>query len=96
MESPIAVSGRSGNGLSNTQVQVAIVHTYIGDLKVDLVAPDGSAYVLHNRSGGSANNINKTYTVNLSGEALNGSWKLRVNDAYTFDTGKIDSWSITF
>ena len=96
VESPIAVSGRSGNGLSNTQVQVAIVHTYIGDLKVDLVAPDGSAYVLHNRSGGSANNINKTYTVNLSGEALNGNWKLRVNDAYTYDTGKIDSWSIAF
>ncbi len=96
VESPISVSGRSGNGLNNTQVQVAIQHTYIGDLKVDLVAPDGSVYVLHNRSGGSANNINKTYTVNLSSESLNGSWKLRVNDNGWWDTGKIDSWSITF
>ena len=63
---------------------------------VDLVAPDGSVYVLHNRSGGSANNINATYTVNLSSEALNGTWKLRVNDAYTYDTGYINSWSVTF
>ncbi|WP_242104717.1 S8 family serine peptidase [Lysobacter sp. M2-1] len=96
VESPIAVSGRSGNGSSTTPVAVNIVHTYIGDLKVDLVAPDGSVYVLHNRTGTSTDNINTTYTVNLSGEALNGTWKLRVNDNANQDTGRIDSWSITF
>jgi PKD repeat protein len=96
VESTIAVSGRSGNGQSSTPVAVNIVHTYIGDLKVDLIAPDGSVYVLHNRSGGSADNINTTYTVNLSGEALNGTWRLRVNDNAGGDIGRIDSWSITF
>jgi serine protease len=96
VESPISVSGRTGNGSSTTPVAVNIVHTYIGDLKVDLVAPDGSVYVLHNRAGGSADNINQTYTVNLSGEAMNGTWRLRVNDNYTADTGYINSWSITF
>jgi hypothetical protein len=96
VESPVSVSGRSGNGPGSAQVAVNIVHTYIGDLKVDLVAPDGSVYVLHNRSGGSANNINRSYTVNLSSEALNGTWKLRVNDNYNSDTGYINSWSVTF
>ncbi|RZA36496.1 MAG: PKD domain-containing protein [Lysobacteraceae bacterium] len=96
VNSPIAVSGRSGNGLASTSVAVNIVHTYKGDLKVDLVAPDGSVYVLHNRSGGSADNINATYTVNLSGEALNGTWNLRVNDNAGGDTGYINSWSVTF
>jgi PKD repeat protein len=96
VESPITVSGRTGNGQASTPVAVNIVHTYIGDLKVDLVAPDGSIYVLHNRAGGSADNINQTYTVNLSGEALNGTWKLRVNDNYANDVGYINSWSITF
>ncbi len=96
VESPIAVSGRSGNGSGSTQVAVNIVHTYIGDLKVDLVAPDGSVYVLHNRSGGSADNINSTYTVNLSSEVLNGTWRLRVNDNANGDTGYINSWSVTF
>ncbi|KFN51063.1 S8 family serine peptidase [Arenimonas composti] len=96
VESPITVSGRSGNAPSNTSVAVNIVHTYIGDLKVDLVAPDGSVYNLHNRSGGSTDNIVKTYTVNLSSEALNGTWRLRVNDNANGDTGYINSWSITF
>ncbi|MBL8261571.1 MAG: trypsin-like serine protease, partial [Xanthomonadaceae bacterium] len=63
VESPITVSGRTGNGQAATPVAVNIVHTYIGDLKVDLIAPDGSVYVLHNRSGGGTDNINQTYTV---------------------------------
>ncbi|MFD0726502.1 S8 family serine peptidase [Lysobacter brunescens] len=96
IQSPIVVSGRSGNASATTQVKVKILHTYIGELKVDLVAPDGSVYVLHNRSGGSADNIDQTYTVNLSGEALNGMWTLRVNDNAWGDTGRLDSWSITF
>jgi serine protease len=96
VESSIAVTGRTGNGSATTPVAVNIVHTYIGDLKVDLIAPDGSVYVLHNRAGASADNINQTYTVNLSGEALNGTWKLRVNDNYANDVGYINTWSITF
>jgi len=52
--------------------------------------------VLHNRTGGSADNINQTYTVNLSSEALNGSWRLRARDRSKRDTGYINSWSITF
>jgi subtilisin family serine protease len=96
VSSPIAVSGRTGNGQASTPVAVNIIHTYRGDLVVDLVAPDGSVYNLLNRSGGSADNVNQTFNVNLSGEALNGTWNLRVRDAATLDTGRIDSWSITF
>jgi len=94
--SNISVSGRSGNAPSSTPVAVRIIHTYIGDLIVDLVAPDGSVYNLHNRTGGSADNIIQTYNVNLSSEALNGTWRLRVRDVARADTGYIDSWSITF
>jgi subtilisin-like proprotein convertase family protein len=70
------------------------VHTYKGDLVVDLIAPDGTASSLHNRTGGGADDINQTYTVNLSGKARNGVWKLRVRDAATADVGKIDSWTL--
>ena len=96
VNSPITVSGRTGNAPASTPVAVNIIHTYKGDLKVDLVAPDGSVYVLHNRTGGSADNIIQTFSVNLSTEALNGTWNLRVNDNAAGDTGRIDSWSITF
>ena len=93
--SSIAVSGRTGNAPSATQVAVNIVHPYSGDLVVDLIAPDGTVFNLQNRAGGSADNIVKTFTVNLSAEAINGTWKLRVKDLAGTDTGYINSWSIT-
>jgi hypothetical protein len=96
VDSPITVSGRSGNAPSNASVAVNILHTYRGDLKVDLVAPDGSLYNISNRAGGSADNLIGTYSINLSTEPLNGTWKLRVNDNAAGDVGKIDSWSVTF
>ena len=96
IDSPITVSGRTGNAPSNASVSVNIVHTYRGDLKVDLVAPDGTLYNISNRSGGSADNLVGTYTKNLTSEPLNGTWKLRVNDNANADTGYINSWSITF
>ena len=96
IESPITVSGRSGNAPSTLQVAVNINHTYKGDLKVDLIAPDGSVYVLHNRSGGSADNIVQTFTVNASSELANGTWKLRINDNAAGDTGRLNSWSLQF
>jgi len=96
VNSPITVSGRTGNAPSNASVTVAIVHTYQGDLKVDLVAPDGSLYNIHNRTGAGTDNLNKTVTFNLSTEVLNGTWRLQVNDNAAGDIGRIDSWSITF
>ncbi|WP_394540435.1 S8 family serine peptidase [Lysobacter enzymogenes] len=94
--STIAVSGRTGNAPSNAQISVNIVHPYKGDLIVDLIAPDGSVYNLHNRTGGSADNVTGTFTRNLSTEALNGNWRLRARDLGPLDVGRIDTWSITF
>ncbi len=96
VDSPITVGGRSGNAPSTLSVAVNIVHTYQGDLKVDLVAPDGSLYNIHNRTGAGTDNIIKTVTVNASSEVANGIWKLRVNDNGAGDTGYINSWSMQF
>ncbi|WP_327364657.1 MULTISPECIES: S8 family serine peptidase [unclassified Streptomyces] len=96
VESPITVSGVAGNAPAALKVNVDIKHTYIGDLKVDLVAPDGSVYTLSNRAGGGTDNINQQYTVNASSEVANGIWKLRVNDNAGGDTGFIDAWSLGF
>ncbi|MFE9563629.1 M28 family metallopeptidase [Streptomyces sp. NPDC006487] len=96
VNSPITVSGVTGNAPATTKVDVNIVHTYIGDLVVDLVAPDGTLYNLHNRTGGSADNIVKSVTVNASSEVANGVWKLQVKDVAAQDVGYINSWKITF
>ncbi|MEV5911489.1 protease [Streptomyces sp. WAC 01325] len=97
IESPITVSGRSGNAPSALQVGVDITHTYRGDLVVDLVAPDGSTYRLKSASSSdSADNVIATYTVNASSETANGTWKLRVQDTAAQDTGRVNSWKLTF
>ncbi|MEU6987240.1 M28 family metallopeptidase [Streptomyces sp. NPDC046324] len=94
--STVNVTGITGNAPSTLKVDVNIVHTYRGDLVVDLVAPDGSVYNLHNRSGGSADNLVQTYTVNASSEVANGAWKLRAQDRASADTGYINSFKLTF
>ncbi|MEU6928500.1 M28 family metallopeptidase [Streptomyces sp. NPDC046385] len=94
--SSVTVSGVTGNAPATLAVGVNIVHTYIGDLVVDLIAPDGSVYNLHNRAGGSTDNINQTYTVNASSEVANGVWKLRVQDKASADTGYISQFKLTF
>ncbi|AWE52191.1 S8 family peptidase [Streptomyces nigra] len=97
VESPVTVSGVSGNAPSALAVEVHIVHTYIGDLQVQLVAPDGTAYTLKAYgTGGSADNIDTTYTVDASSEAADGTWRLRVSDNARLDTGRIDSWALQF
>ncbi|MFF3261497.1 M4 family metallopeptidase [Streptomyces sp. NPDC002932] len=95
--SSVNVTGRTGNAPSTLKVGVDITHTYRGDLVIDLVAPDGTAYRLKNSSSSdSADNVKTTYTVNASSEAANGTWKLKVQDVYSGDTGKINSFKLTF
>jgi aminopeptidase S len=96
VESPITVSGVPGNAPATLAVGVNIIHTFRGDLVVDLIAPDGTAYNIHNRTGGSADNLIGTFTVNASSEVANGTWRLRVRDAAAQDVGRIDSWSLQF
>ena len=96
VSSSTTVSGRTGNAPTTASVSVNITHTYQGDLKVDLVAPDGSLYNIHNRTGAGTDNVIKTVTLNLSTEALNGTWKMQVNDNAAGDVGTLNSWSVTF
>ncbi|MDX3609594.1 MULTISPECIES: M4 family metallopeptidase [Streptomyces] len=95
--SAVTVSGVAGNAPSALKVDVNISHTWRGDLVIDLVAPDGTAYRLKNSSSGdSADNVVATYTVNASSEVANGVWKLKVQDVARQDTGKINSFKLTF
>ncbi|MEV7091371.1 M4 family metallopeptidase [Amycolatopsis sp. NPDC051045] len=90
-----SVAGCARNASNATKVEVHITHTYSGDLVLDLVAPDGTAYRLKNSSSSSTPDINTTYTVNASAEAANGAWQLRIRDVGPADTGYLSSWTLT-
>ncbi len=95
VESPIDVP-RAGDA-GTVSVSVDIRHTWRGDLKVVLVAPNGSTAVLKDvNSSDSADNVIATYSVNATGVDSQGTWKLRVTDNARQDTGYINRWSIAF
>lgn len=94
VSSSVDVTGCEGAASSGSTVDVHITHSWRGDLLLHLVAPDGSAYLLKNYdSQDSAADVDGTYTVDISGEQRNGTWKLRARDMYSYDTGTIDNWT---
>ncbi|RZS37141.1 peptidase inhibitor I9 [Herbihabitans rhizosphaerae] len=85
----------AGKGAAQSAVEVHIKHSYRGDLVIDLVSPSGAVRNLKQANGSdSADNVDATYTVDLSGENATGAWHLRVRDVYSFDTGNIDTWTL--
>ncbi|SCL15985.1 S8 family peptidase [Micromonospora inyonensis] len=93
--SSITISGCGRAASATSTVSVNIVHTYRGDLVIDLIAPDGTAYRLKNYSlFDGADNVIATYPANLAGEAADGTWRLQVRDVFSGDTGNINTWSL--
>ncbi|MFI7498951.1 S8 family peptidase [Streptomyces sp. NPDC049687] len=97
LDSPITVTGVTGNAPAQLQVPVSIQHTFIGDLEIRLIAPDGTAYDAKARAtGGSDHDVNVTYVVDASARAANGTWVLRVTDRNLFNSGTLSSWALQF
>lgn len=97
--SPISIS--EAGAVSGLEVQVDISHSWIGDLEVSLISPAGTLMLLHNRGGGGADNIQKTYTLvdtlalgAALGQPASGSWLLQVADRASRDLGTLNRWSL--
>ena len=80
---------------TSISVAVDITHTYIGDLKIDLIAPDGTSRTLHNYSGGSTVDIDQTYTPSFGSVPISGVWTLQIHDRTAPDPGVLNSWTLT-
>lgn len=87
-----SLSGQAGN----VAISYNIVHTYRGDLRVQLISPNGSVTTLRDPSGGGTDNLNETINSNQGSQNATGTWQLKVVDIYNQDTGYINSWQIEF
>jgi len=77
--------------------KVVIQHPYQGDLVVKIKSPDGEEIVLHNREGGSTNNIEQTYSLDaFKGKNTLGIWTLMVRDGAPRDNGVLKYWKLGF
>jgi len=95
--------------ISDVDVSVDITHTWKGDLTVELESPLGVIVRLHNRTGGSTDNVIATYDddgvgILPDGPGLlsdleltmsGGTWLLRVQDNEEADTGTLNSWQLS-
>jgi subtilisin family serine protease/subtilisin-like proprotein convertase family protein len=108
-DSPVDIPDNDNNGVTSvinisdnltifdSSTYVNITHTWIGDLQVSLTSPAGTTAVLHNRSGGSADNIDKSFPSNaFNGESTLGDWVLSISDNAGADTGNLNNWAVTF
>jgi subtilisin-like proprotein convertase family protein len=87
----------TGNGnVATLAVSFNINHTYRGDLRVTLISPGGTQSVLHNRTGGSADNLTFTNVpvTAFAGQPAAGTWRLLVQDLASQDVGTLTSWSL--
>jgi subtilisin-like proprotein convertase family protein len=97
----VAVAGT----ISDVEVYVNVTHTFQGDLILTLTSPEGIEVVLHDRSGGSTDNIIGWYPTELApagdlgaftGEELFGDWTLSVSDEAGGDQGTFNEWCLHF
>ncbi|WP_329124718.1 S8 family peptidase [Streptomyces sp. NBC_01465] len=97
VESPLDVKNMDAGALADLAVQVKIVHPYPGDLRIDLVAPDGAVIALQAPDPWAYTpDLVKTFHTDASGHPANGTWKLRVQDVSAYDSGLIDRWNLEF
>ncbi len=91
--------------IASVDCYVNISHTYVGDLIVELTSPEGSTVRLHNRTGGSSNDIVTWYDTDtepdgpgtmsdFTGEIAAGQWELWVSDQAGADTGTLHTWGL--
>ncbi|MBR5160969.1 MAG: proprotein convertase P-domain-containing protein, partial [Thermoguttaceae bacterium] len=97
-ESIINISDKSIGALETVEVTVNITHPTEGDLRIELISPDGTVSVLAQErrvrySDGGYDNYTFT-TKRCWGEQAVGDWTLRITDTGRLKTGVLNDWTI--
>ncbi|HEX8706425.1 MAG TPA: S8 family serine peptidase [Myxococcaceae bacterium] len=81
--------------IDSMKLSLDLPHTYRGDLVVTLTSPSGKSHTVHNRTGGSADNLQGSFDLSaFKGEKTQGTWTLTVEDKAKSDTGTLKSWGL--
>lgn len=88
--------------IQNIEVNVEIRHTYSSDLRVILKSPQGNEIILQDRTGGSQDDIIKSFRSSnepdlfapVIGKPAKGDWHLKVMDVAEQDEGTLVKWGL--
>ncbi len=103
ISSVVTISGTGATVSADFNIDVNISHTYIGDLIVYILSPQGTNVMLHARTGGTTDNLVGNYPHTLTpsgslatliGQPLDGNWTLVVRDAGGGGTGTFNYWAM--
>ena len=72
------------------------MHTYVGDLVIDLEHDDLSVNVLRNMGSGAQALVRRFEIAVPLGVERSGSWRLVIRDTASQDEGVLRSWALTF
>ncbi len=83
--------------IAGVTLNLAIHHTYRGDLDVTLTSPQGTDFVIRSHDDNSAHDIirNNQFITAFNNENPEGDWVLTVQDFCADDTGTLISWSLS-
>lgn len=88
--------------IADIAVTLDLTHSYVGDLRIELVGPEGHRAVLHDREGGDNHDLKLTYTAanapalaSFVGRQVGGPWVLRITDLDGGDIGKLVRWALS-
>lgn len=106
-DSPVSIPDNDDLGITST-IEVAdelqvfgltanidVTHTWAGDIIAKLTSPSGKEVILHNKEGGNAQNIVKSWDLSdFNGDMAQGTWTLSVSDTADADTGTLNNWGM--
>ena len=88
----------SSGKVQEMKVRLDITHPFVGDLTVKLSSPSGKEAILHDREGGSEDNLKVVLNGDMLGEFIGenakGLWTLTCSDHATRDAGTLNTWGL--
>ena len=94
----ISQAASLGMVVEHIDARITVSHTYMSDIQMTLVGPDGTRYVLLNHDG-SSDFLAGSYTYGVDvvrGSYSDGTWTVEVEDTASGDTGTLSDFTLDF
>jgi len=85
--------------ITGLRVSLTILHSDLSDLLIQLISPNGTSYILHNRNLINDDKLEfkaKDITNHFYGENGDGVWTIKIKDLEENDLGQFVGWRLIF
>ncbi|NJO41936.1 MAG: S8 family serine peptidase [Cyanobacteria bacterium CRU_2_1] len=83
------------------EIKITIAHSFMGDLEIYLISPQGETMMLQDRSLGRVNRLHTIYSLEttprlkkLLNQPAIGQWQLKLIDSIPRNTGQLKQWQL--